>query len=80
MTAHSPPVPPPLPAIDRDLACVGCGYNLRTMPVTGRCPECARAVADSVPRGVTPWHDRSLGTLVTTGAWLAIGSTVVFLV
>jgi len=32
-----------------DLPCVGCGYNLRTLSVTGLCPECARAVADSLP-------------------------------
>ena len=26
--------------IDFDLPCVACEYNLRTQPVTGRCPEC----------------------------------------
>ena len=26
--------------IDRDLACANCGYNLRSLPVTHRCPEC----------------------------------------
>lgn len=31
-----------------DLACVGCGYNLRTQPADGRCPECARPCAESL--------------------------------
>jgi hypothetical protein len=31
--------------IDYDLKCHGCGYNLRTMALDGRCPECNEAVA-----------------------------------
>lgn len=27
-----------------DVACLNCGYNLRTQPVNGACPECAQAV------------------------------------
>ena len=27
-----------------DVACLNCGYNLRTQPVSGRCPECAQEV------------------------------------
>jgi hypothetical protein len=34
--------------IDYDLACHGCGYNLRTMALDGRCPECNEAVAESL--------------------------------
>jgi hypothetical protein len=26
--------------ISMDLYCAGCGYNLRTRPYVGRCPEC----------------------------------------
>lgn len=28
--------------------CIGCGYDLRSLPVDGRCPECGRAIAASV--------------------------------
>lgn len=34
--------------VDFDLTCIGCGYNLRTMPFDGRCPECTRPVKESV--------------------------------
>ena len=27
-------------AISTDLYCAACGYNLRTLPYKGRCPEC----------------------------------------
>ncbi len=33
-----------------DVDCFQCGYNLRTLPATGVCPECAGAVADSLRR------------------------------
>ena len=38
----------PAPAVDHDHPCIKCGYNLRTLPTNGRCPECARPVADSL--------------------------------
>ncbi|TDJ57845.1 MAG: hypothetical protein E2O40_02380 [Planctomycetota bacterium] len=28
--------------------CVGCGYDLRTLPIEGPCPECGRAIAESL--------------------------------
>lgn len=57
---HATNTTPPLPSnvirsllddaqcIDVDWRCVGCGYNLRTLHVTARCPECDRPVRDSV--------------------------------
>ena len=33
----------------RQLHCDGCNYQLTFQPVAGRCPECGRAVADSLP-------------------------------
>lgn len=33
----------------RALHCESCGYELTSLSVTGRCPECGRPVADSLP-------------------------------
>jgi hypothetical protein len=35
---------PDTSTIDCSLPCVCCGYNLRTLPSSGRCPECGSAV------------------------------------
>ena len=37
--------------VDRDLPCVRCGYNLRTLTAEGRCPECGAAVALTLTLG-----------------------------
>ncbi len=39
--------PPHAKVID-DLACIGCGYNLRGSRAGGQCPECGRDVGDSL--------------------------------
>lgn len=39
---------PPGDSINFDLACVRCGYNLRGLLRTGRCPECGRDVVWSL--------------------------------
>ncbi len=36
--------------ISTDIYCVTCQYNLRTLPVTGRCPECNTKVSSSLNR------------------------------
>lgn len=35
-------------AIESEVPCIQCGYNLRTLEETGRCPECGAAIAFSV--------------------------------
>jgi hypothetical protein len=37
-----------LAPIATDLPCVSCGYNLRGLDPSGRCPECATPIADSM--------------------------------
>lgn len=34
--------------ITRDLACIECKYNLRSLHVDGRCPECGTSIDASV--------------------------------
>jgi hypothetical protein len=36
------------PAVASDLSCVRCGYNLRTLSESAVCPECGRAVSESL--------------------------------
>jgi len=44
------PTEPPAESsvVQKDLTCVHCGYNLRTLGSTRRCPECGSLVADTL--------------------------------
>lgn len=35
--------------VQTSIVCMQCGYDLRTLPLDGACPECNRSVADSLP-------------------------------
>ena len=46
--------------IATDLRCCRCGYNLRTLSTSGKCPECGASVAESIAaanrrRAFTGW-------------------------
>lgn len=56
-------------AIDEDVPCGGCGYNLRTLSKEGVCPECSRSVAESLR--LFRIHHSELGKLRANGLpWL----------
>ncbi len=39
----------PIPEkITVDLDCMGCGYNMKTLPLASHCPECGRAVMETL--------------------------------
>ena len=49
--------------VENDKSCVRCGYNLRTLPAQGRCPECGLSVAksfrtDRLALADNHWRDR----------------------
>lgn len=52
--------------VSRDLKCVGCGYNLRTLPVDSRCPECGLNIERSLL--VLPQRDRTAAA-IRLAAW-----------
>ena len=55
--------------LERPPTCDACGYNLTTMPVDSRCPECGEPVAASLGPDVrpgSPWRHRR-----TRGRWEA---------
>ncbi len=57
------------PPIKRPPRCDACGYNLTTIPMESRCPECGEPVAASLgpnARPGTPWQRREVGRLT---AW-----------
>jgi len=66
--------------IDRDLPCARCGYNLRGLAISGRCPECGTPVRCTTDgnwlRYTDSAHLRRLHraiTLVLVGFWLVTG-------
>ncbi len=50
-----------VPPILRDQRCIECGYNLHTIPMESRCPECGKPVIESLGPNVHPgtsWENR----------------------
>ena len=41
--------------VDVDVPCIECGYNLRTAPIDGTCPECGCSVGPSLE--FRAWHN-----------------------
>jgi hypothetical protein len=69
-------------AVDRDIACVSCNYNLRGLEPDGRCPECGAAVQLTLDDRLVPVPPQALDALRTglTGVRraFAIGIVTVF--
>lgn len=73
-------------AIDIDLPCARCGYNLRTRPRDGVCPECGDSVSASVD-AFARLHEKYLAirrrgvawmTTIRTGVLLALAAWILF--
>ena len=47
------------PAIENDLSCMICGYNLRALPPEGLCPECGTDIARSTQGDLLKFADRN---------------------
>ncbi len=67
-----------------DVACVGCGYNLRMQPDAGVCPECARPIADSIRGYYLPfcnaqWVKRMAGGATLASIALIAGAVAIIL-
>lgn len=79
------------PTVRRNIPCIGCGYDLEGLPARGTCPECGRAIVDSLaerldlPLEAVPRPPASLRLswallLAALGAFLGSGvlATIVF--
>ena len=63
-----------------DLPCGSCGYNLRTLSLSGVCPECARPVRQSIAACFLRCADAGWVRQLARGVLLLIVGAVVFLV
>jgi DNA-directed RNA polymerase subunit RPC12/RpoP len=69
----------PTALIQEDILCLRCGYNLRTLARSARCPECGEGVGVSLvnrrPPVIINWRRLALGAAVAAfvAAWHAAG-------
>lgn len=69
----SPDLPAPGPdRIQQDIACLRCGYNLRTQASNGCCPECGAAVQRTLAGDALADADRAWLRRVSAGLGLTI--------
>lgn len=61
-------------SVSSDLNCARCGYNLRTLPVAGLCPECGSPIAESLDQNWLQNADRAWLSRLSTGAGLVLVS------
>ena len=60
-------------AIENDLSCMICGYNLRALPPAGQCPECGTDIARSTQGDLLKFADRKwVGSVYRGTCLLAI--------
>lgn len=63
-------------AIDVDLYCIHCGYNLRGLDESGQCPECGQAVAHSTAGDLLRFADPKWLGKIRLGVTLKLVSVV----
>ena len=66
--------------VEADLACRKCGYNLRGMDATGRCPECGTPVGYSVQGDLLRFSDPEWLRGLRIGTWLILLGVLVAIV
>ena len=74
---------PAMDVVDVHLNCVGCGYDLTSLSVDGRCPECGLAICDTLTYGLSHHAAKDLQKLydasrtISVMTWVAIPSLVI---
>lgn len=64
--------------LSRDLSCVGCGYNLRGLNRNRACPECGKAIRDTLKR-IGPEDVPDLADELSALSWTYLGMSVLLL-
>ena len=67
----------PVPQVSRvgiDLPCISCGYNLRSLPMSGRCPECNSPIEEALHHGWLMFADPQWLARLRSGVTLILWS------
>src|SRR5687768_7217210 len=72
---HAPSLPPI--QVVTDHPCATCGYNLRTIPLDSRCPECGTAVQVSIEVPVLKAVPRKALRPLHKALWVYVASNAV---
>ena len=59
--------------VQEDLPCVYCGYNLRGLALSGKCPECGGSIWDALLRRDIPSLRSALSNAALSCLTLAAG-------
>jgi len=65
-------VPPPIQLVEHDAGCARCGYNLRGLQVTGKCPECDWTIEASLQGGLLRFAGPEYLSSLALGAKIVI--------
>jgi hypothetical protein len=74
----SPTQAPPPAIVPFDHPCIRCSYNLRGLPTSALCPECATAIEQSFRGDLLRFASRGYVRALHTGLVLVLGGTVLY--
>lgn len=63
-----------LTSVNDNRSCVHCGYNLRGLPLDGKCPECGKAVRHSLRGDLLKYADPHWLERLRFGVALKLGN------
>src|SRR5882724_5427937 len=65
----------PPASLNQNLPCLRCGYNLRTLSIDARCPECSTPVASSLNPAPLRYEDPSWTSILALAMGLLLVAT-----
>ena len=71
-----PSLQPPVRVVETEIACTRCGYSLRGLATTGRCPECGWSVEASLQGGLLRFAGPEYLASLVLGARIVIFTNI----